>query len=211
MFADSCGFDDYVNYALDVPMYFIVRDGTWIDMTDYSFRRFWEQGHDAHRATLDDWNAHLTTLFPEFRLKGYIEVRSMDSQAPEHMLAAPALIKGIFYEADCLLGAWDLVKRWSWSERLEILHEVQRQALHARIRRIEVRELARELIDIAVAGLEREPHDEDGETEAIYLQRVQEMVRHGTCPAELLIDKWNGVWDREVVRLVEGSSYRIAA
>jgi glutamate--cysteine ligase len=212
VFADSCGFDDYVNYALDVPMYFIVRDGAWIDMTDYTFRRFWDQGCDGHRPTLDDWNAHLTTLFPEFRLKGYIEARSMDSQAPEHMLAAPALIKGVFYDADCLLGAWDLVKRWSWSERLELLHDVQRQALHARIRRIEVRELAREVIDIAVAGLEREPqHDEDGETEAIYLQRVQDLVRRGTCPAELLIDKWNGVWDREVVRLVEGSSYRIAA
>src|SRR5262249_12304092 len=78
VFKPHCGFSDYVEYALDVPMYFIVRDDRWVDMTAFTFRRFWTEGYQGERATLSDWNAHLTTLFPETRLKGYIEVRSID-------------------------------------------------------------------------------------------------------------------------------------
>jgi glutamate--cysteine ligase len=212
VFRDSCGFTDYVDYALDVPMYFIVRDGEWMDMTAFTFRRFWQEGCRGYRATLDDWNAHLTTLFPEFRMKAFIEARSMDSQAPEHMLAAPALIKGVFYNADCLAAAWDLVKRWSWEERLELQAAVNRQALRARIRRIELRDLAVDLLEIATAGLEREPQlDSKGDTEACYVERLRELVRRGLCPADLLIEKWNGVWDRDVRRLIEGASYSAAA
>lgn len=212
VFRESCGFSDYAEYALDVPMYFIVRDGRWTDMTAFTFRRFWEEGFQGERATLADWNAHLTTLFPEFRLKGYIEVRSIDSQAPELMLAAPALIKGIFYEEDCLAAAWDLVKRWTWDERLELYHAVHRQALRARIRGIEIKALGRELVDIAEAGLERQGQcDASGQSEAVYLERLRDLVRHGRCPAELLIEKWDGVWNHQVARLVDGSAYRSAA
>ena len=82
----------------------------WYDMTALTFRQFWTDGYRGLRATMADWSAHLTTLFPEVRLKGYIELRSADSQAPELMLAVPALVKGIFYEADCLQATWDLVK-----------------------------------------------------------------------------------------------------
>jgi len=212
VFHPSCGFADYVEYALDVPMYFIVRGEQWTDMTAYTFRRFWQEGHQGERATLGDWNAHLTTLFPEFRLKGYIEARSIDSQHPDLMLAVPALIKGIFYEDDCLAAAWDLVKAWKWEERLEFYHAVHRQALRARVRGIEARELAKELVEIAEAGLNRQRQlDAAGETEARYLERLRDEVRRGRCPADLLIEKWNGIWDREVARLVDGSSYRIAA
>ena len=208
VFRESCGFSDYVEYALDVPMYFIVRDGRWIDMTAFTFRRFWTEGYQGERATLADWNAHLTTLFPEVRLKGYIEMRSIDSQAPELMLAAPAVVKGLFYEDDCLWAAWDLVKRWSWEDRVNLYHAVHRRALKARMRGIEVGELARELIDIATAGLDRQRHGEP-ESEAIYLERLRELVRRGRCPADIVIEKWNGPWDREVKRLVEGTAYRL--
>jgi glutamate--cysteine ligase len=211
VFEPSCAFTDYVEYALDVPMYFIVRDGHWVDMTAFTFRRFWNEGYGSARATMEDWNAHLTTLFPESRMKRYIEVRSIDSQAPELMLAAPALIKGLFYDADCLQAAWDLVKRWKWEERVELYHAVYREALRARVHGIEVRELARELIDIAETGLNRQRSDGPEESEAMYLERLRDMVRRGHCPADILIEKWDGVWDREVGRLVEGSSYRLAA
>jgi glutamate--cysteine ligase len=212
VFRDSCSFADYVEYALDVPMYFIVRGDRWIDMTALTFRRFWTEGYDGERATLADWNAHLTTLFPEFRLKGYIEARSIDSQPPELMLAAPALIKGIFYDDDCLGAAWDMVKRWGWEERLTAWHAVHREALRARIRGIAVRELARELLDIAEAGLQRQHQlNARGEHEGVYLERIRDLVRRGRCPADLVIEKWNGAWDRDVGRLVEGSAYRIAA
>ena len=212
LFRDSAGFDDYVEYALDVPMYFIVRDGRWYDMTAHTFRAFWQNGHQGHRATMEDWNNHHTTLLPEARLKGYIEIRSADSQPPEVMLAVPALVKGIFYEEDCLLAAWDLVKRWSYEERLELQAEVHRAALKARIRRVPLRDLARELLEIATTGLERQRVlDARGEDESLYLERLEEQVERGLCPADIIVQKWRGEWDQKVARMVEGSSYRIAA
>lgn len=208
VFSASAGFADYVEYALDVPMYFIVRGQQWIDMTHMTFRQFWQRGYAGERATLADWNWHLTTLFPEARMKRYIEIRSVDSQPPELMLAVPALIKGVFYDADALLAAWDLVKRWRWEERWQLYHEAHRVALHAKIRGLELRELARELVDIAEYGLDRQrPAGED--SEAMYLEQVRDWVRRGICPAERVIDKWKGPWDRRPERLVASLAYRV--
>lgn len=213
VFRPSAGFEDYVEYALDVPMYFIVRDGAWVDMTAYTFRRFWREGCRGQRATMADWHAHLTTLFPEVRLKaGYLELRSVDSQGPELMLALPALAKGVFYETDCLLAAWDLVKGWSWDERLELYHAVHRQALHARLRRIQLAELARELVAIAIEGLRRQTvRNAGGDDESIYLDQLERLVRRGRCPADAIIEKWTGEWGGEPARLVDGTAYRVAA
>jgi len=212
VFNERFGFSDYVDYALDVPMYFLVRDGRWTDMTALTFRRFWTEGFQGERATLADWDAHLTTLFPEFRLKRYIEARSIDSQPPELMLAAPAIVKGIFYTDDCLSATWDIVKRWSWEQRQALYHAVHRQALRARIGGIEVRELARELVDIAEAGLQQQAQlNAAGESEALYLEQLRDQVRRGRCPADFVIDRWNGNWDHDVTRLVAGAAYRLAA
>jgi glutamate--cysteine ligase len=212
VFRPAAGFEDYVDYALDVPMYFIVRDGEWFDMTALTFRQFWTDGYRAHRATMADWNAHLTTLFPEVRLKGYIELRAADSQSPELMLAVPALAKGVFYDADCLQATWDLVKGWSWEERLALYHAVHRQALQARIRRLQLSEIARELLAIAVEGLHRQHAlNAGGQDESIYLERLEHLVRHGRCPADAIIEKWIGEWGQDIGRLIAGSSYRIAA
>jgi len=210
VFRATAGFADYVDYALDVPMYFIVRGDRWTDMTAYTFRRFWEEGCAGERATLEDWNAHLTTLFPEARLKRYLEIRSIDSQPPELMLAAPAMAKGLFYDAECLDAAWDLVKGWTWEERLELYQAAPRAALRARVRGVEVREYAWELLRIAEVGLDRQ-RPADGESEAMYLERLRDLVRSGRCPADLLVEKWTGSWDRNVARLVEGTTYHAAA
>ena len=212
VFRPEASFEHYTEYALDVPMYFIVRGGTWYDMTSLTFRQFLENGHQGHRATMTDWNSHLTTLFPETRLKGYIEIRSADSQSPELMLALPALVKGIFYEPDCLLAAWDLVKRWTYEERLELWNVAHRAALQGRVRRIAIGELAEELLSIATAGLERQRDlNAQGEDESVYLERLEDLVKRRRCPADRVIEKWIGEWKQEVGRLVEGSSYRIAA
>jgi glutamate--cysteine ligase len=212
VFRPTAGFEDYVDYALDVPMYFIVRGSQWFDMTALTFREYWRDGYRGQRATMADWSAHLTTLFPEVRLKGYIELRAADSQAPELMLAVPALAKGVFYDADCLLAAWDLVKAWSWEERLALYHAVHRQALQARIRRVRLFEIARELVDIAVEGLHRQRAlNARGEDESIYLERLQHQVARGRCPADTTIEKWIGEWGQDIARLIAGSSYRIAA
>ncbi|MBX3028376.1 glutamate--cysteine ligase [bacterium] len=212
VFDAAAGFEHYVEWALDVPMYFIVRDGAWIDMTAHTFRDFLAHGVAGHRATMADWSVHLTTLFPEARMKGYIELRAADSQAPELMLALPALAKGILYEPDCLQAAWDLVKSWSWDERLELWHAVHAQALQARIRRIGLAEIARELVAIAVEGLRRQRQlDAAGRDESIYLERLARMVARGRCPADAIVEQWIGAWNGDVQRLIEGSSYRIAA
>jgi glutamate--cysteine ligase len=212
VFGPDAGFEDYVDYALDVPMYFIVRDGEWFDMTSQTFRDFLKSGHRGHRATMADWSSHLTTLFPEVRLKSYIELRSADSQSPELMLAVPALAKGIFYESDCLLAAWDLVKRWTWDERMELYHAAHREALGARLHRTSLADLARELLDIATVGLQRQRAlNARGEDESVYLRNLGELVRRGVCPAEIIVGKWSGEWDHEIARLIEASSYRTAA
>ena len=212
VFSEQVGFSDYVEYALDVPMYFIVRDGSWIDMTAFTFRRFWEQGYQGHRPTTDDWNAHLTTLFPEFRMKRFIEVRSCDSQPQESMLAVPALIKGIFYQNDCLEAAWDLVKRWNWNERMEAHHEAPRHALETRVRSHTFRDLAKELLDIASEGLARAPQiDANGNDEAIYLAPIQKLVEQGKCPADVFVESWSTHWGGDLAHLLAGSGYRYPA
>ena len=109
-FAPEASFAHYVEYALDVPMYFIIRHHEYIEMTAMTFRQYLAHGHNGERATLADWSDHLTTLFPETRIKRYIEIRSVDSQPPELMPALSALTKGVFYDSDCLAAAWDLVK-----------------------------------------------------------------------------------------------------
>lgn len=210
VFNPHAGLDDYVEYALDVPMYFIIRQGDYVDMTGTTFRRFLARGHGSEHATLEDWALHLTTLFPEVRLKRYLEVRSADSQPPEMMLALPALMKGILYEADSLDAAWDLVRRWSWEERVEIYHAAHRDGLRAKVRGILLAELARELIAIATSGLERQHHtNARGESESIYLERLEDLVRHGKSQGRLLAERWEGEWHRDVARLIAHTTYRL--
>jgi len=202
-------FAHYVEYALDVPMYLIIRGGDWIEMTAYTFRRFMQEGHRGAHATLADWNLHLTTLFPEVRLKGYIELRSCDSQEPEMALALPALAKGIFYDDDALGAAWDLVKGWSWEDRLMLQRDVPKGAFAVRVARMPLSELARELVRIAEYGLNRaRVLDEAGRDESVYLERLADGVRKGRCPADVVRAKWTGEWNRDARALVEGTMYR---
>lgn len=208
-FSPEAGIEDYVDYALDVPMYFIIRDGNYVEM-HRTFRQFLAEGWGAERATLEDWALHLTTLFPEVRLKRYLEVRSADSQPPEMMLALSALLKGILYESDSLQGAWDLIRSWTWQERLEIYRDAHRQGLHARIRRIALAELARELVEIGASGLRRQARlNEQGEDERIYLHRLEELVRHGKSLGRIVAELWDGPWNRDINRLIAHTEYRL--
>src|SRR5438132_3498839 len=209
-FREGATFADYVDWALDVPLYFILRDGTYLTtVTGTPFRRFLAEGAAGERATLDDWNLHLTTLFPEVRLKGYIEFRSADSQPPDRMLALPALVEGVFYEADFLGAANDLVKRWSYDETDALWRQVHREAPLARFRRVRVLELARELYAIAEEGLRRQHElDPAGRDERIYLERMGEQLAMGRSPARVIAEKWNGEWDRRVERLIAFAEYR---
>jgi len=211
VFRDDTGFEDYTEYALDVPMYFIIRDHEYLDLTrpaEVTFRQFLQHGFSGQRATTDDWVNHLTTVFTEVRLKRYIEVRTADSQPPALMLALPALLKGVLYTDDCLDGAWDLVKRWSFAQRLALNHAAHKMGLEARADRVRLRDLCVELLAIAAAGLERQGAlNERGEDETIYLWRLMDQIRSGYTQAALTIERWKGRWNYDVKRLVEGCSY----
>jgi glutamate--cysteine ligase len=209
-FFPDVSFAHYVEYALDVPMYFIVRGGEYIDMTGLTFRQFLQHGYQGHRATIEDWSDHLTTLFPETRIKRYIEVRSADSQPPELMPALPALVKGVFYDSDCLQAAWDLVKGWSWDERMEIYLASHRDALAARIRRYALLELAKELFQIAWEGLRRQAVlNAHGNDETIYLDPLKTLLSEGKCPADVLIEKWEGELEHDIKKLIAYTAYKL--
>jgi len=209
-FAPDVSFVHYVEYALDVPMYFIIRNKDYIDMTHMTFRQYLARGHNGQLATLEDWSDHLTTLFPETRIKRYIEVRSADSQPPELMPALSALIKGVFYDADCLQAAWDLVKGWTWDERMQVYLDSHRSALEARVRRYALLDLARELLQIGWEGLRRQRAlNVQGDDETIYLSPLKTLLNQGKCPADILIEKWEGELAHDVKKLIAYSAYEL--
>jgi glutamate--cysteine ligase len=209
-FLPDVSFAHYVEYALDVPMYFIVRRGEYIDMTGLTFRQFLQHGYQGQRATIEDWSDHLTTLFPETRIKRYIEVRSADSQPPQLMPALPALVKGVFYDSDCLQAAWDLVKGWSWDERMEIYLASHHDALAARIKRYTLLDLAKELFEIAWEGLRRQAVlNAQGNDETIYLSPLKTLLSEGKCPADVLIEKWEGELQQDIKKLIDYAAYRL--
>jgi glutamate--cysteine ligase len=209
-FAPEVSFAHYVEYALDVPMYFIVRNKNYIDMTAVTFRQFLTSGYNGERATIEDWNDHLTTLFPETRIKRYLEIRSVDSQPPDLMPALSALIKGAFYDNDCLQAAWDLVKGWSWDERMQVYLDSHRDALAARIRRYSLVDLAKELVGIAWEGLRRQHQVNDvGDDETIYLKPLKDLLSQGKCPADILLEKWEGELHHDIKRLIAYSAYKL--
>jgi len=209
-FSPDVSFRHYMEYALDVPMYFIIRNHDYIDMTSVTFRQFLKHGHHGERATVEDWNDHLTTLFPETRIKRYLEVRCADSQPPELMPALSAVIKGVFYEADCLQAAWDLVKGWSWDERMQVYLDSHHDALSARIRRYSLLDLAKELFQIAWEGLKRQKAlNEQRQDETIYLDPLKTLLFQGRCPADVLIEKWEGELEHNIEKLIAYSAYKL--
>lgn len=215
VFRDDACFEDYAEYALDVPMYFLERDHRYFNLTvppGITFRQFMERGWGKARATIEDWTNHLTTIFTEVRLKKYVEVRTADSQPPALMLTLPALFKGILYDDDCILAAWDLVKRWSFGERLELTDAAHKIGLEARAGRIKLQDLALELLNIASIGLVRQHALNDhGDDESIYLLRMLDQVRQGHSQASFTIERWKGRWNYDIQRLVEGCSYEAEA
>ncbi|HEY7715468.1 MAG TPA: glutamate--cysteine ligase [Candidatus Binatia bacterium] len=209
-FAPDASFAHYVEYALDVPMYFIIRHHDYIDMTGITFRQYLQFGHNGERATMEDWADHLTTLFPETRIKRYIEIRSVDSQPPELMPALSALIKGVFYDRDCLMAAWDLVKGWSWDERMETYLDSHQNALAARFRRYTLLDLARELLQIGWEGLRRQHSlNKNGDDETIYLDPLKTLLFQGKCPADIVIEKWQGELDQDIKKLIAYTAYKL--
>ncbi|HJZ85080.1 MAG TPA: glutamate--cysteine ligase [Polyangia bacterium] len=177
-------FERYAEWALDVPMFFVYRD-SYVPAGGLTFRRFLREGFRGQRATLSDWELHLSTLFPEVRLKRYLEMRGADSGPVELVRALPALWRGLLYDRDACAAAWQLVADLSMDEREQLRRDVPRQALEARVRGRSVRELARELIAIAKAGAKRLLRHE-----ARLLAPLERIVEEGRVPADRVLDAY---------------------
>ncbi len=197
-FEDGFGYERYVDYALDVPMYFVHRDDHYYDVSGLSFRDFLDgklRGFEGQLPTRGDWMNHLTTIFPEARLKNYIEMRGADAGPWGRICALPALWVGLLYDQGALDAAWDLVKDWTDGERQQLRDDVPVQGFSAKLRGRTVLDLARDMVSIAETGLlARAQGDGAGADETIFLDAVKDAVARGKTPADDLLDLYHGRW-----------------
>jgi glutamate--cysteine ligase len=207
-FEPGFGYRDYAEWALDVPMFFVLREGRYQEAEGISFRRFMTHGLRELRPTLDDWARHLTTLFPEVRLKRFIEVRGADAVPPGLTCSLPALWKGLLYEPGAREAAYRLVAHTSHEEREAARADVARRGLAASFAGRRVIELARELASISREGLARIAHkgrrDPD---ETDFLDPIFAQLELGASPGQLVLDRWEGEWGRSLDRLIEYARY----
>jgi glutamate--cysteine ligase len=201
-FEPGMGFERWVDYALDVPMYFVKRGDDYIDVAGQSFRDLMRgtlPGLPGERATISDWANHLSTIFPEVRLKRYLEMRGSDGGPWRRLPALPAFWVGILYDDDCLAAAWDLVKEWTAEERQKLRDDVPRLGFKAAIRGVSMLDLARQCLTLAQAGLKRRARrDAQGRDETRYLEPLGDIVRRGVTPAEDMLERYRGEWGGSV-------------
>jgi glutamate--cysteine ligase len=207
VFEDGFGFERYVDYALDVPMYFVYRDGKYIDVSGRSFRDFLDRRiPEVKHITpmMSDWADHLTTIFPEARLKTFIEVRGADGGSWQSICGLPALWAGLFYDQTALDAAWDLVKDWTKEERAALRAAVPELAFHTPFRGTTVLELARQMLDIASQGLRnRDVRDSKGSNEEGFLRPLRETVDRGRTHAEELLARYRKDWEGDLTQLLD--------
>ncbi len=210
VFEDGFGYEAYVDYMLDVPMYFVFRDGKYIDAAGQSFRDFMKGELPAlpgEHPTEGDWQDHLSTAFPEVRLKSFLEMRGADGGPWGRICALPALWVGLLYDDTALGAAWDLVKDWSMEEREALRSAVPKLALDAPIpggRKL--RDIASEVLDIARSGLAaRARLDSSGSNETGFLRPLDDIVKSGVVPAQRLLSLYEGEWNGDVTRAYEES------
>ena len=202
VFEDGFGYERYVDYLLDVPMYFSFRNGAYVDLSGQSFRKFMDGRLDAlpgARPTLRDWSDHMTTAFPEVRLKKYLEMRGADGGPWNRLCALPAFWTGLLYDDAALDAAWDLVKDFSLAERHALRDGVPKQALKLPFRGETVRELALRALEIAAAGLQRRARiNNNGADERIFLAPLIEFAEANETPAERKLALFHGEWQGSV-------------
>lgn len=201
VFADGFGFDRYAEHALDVPMYFVIRDGKYINTAGESFRAFLDgklPQLPGERPHIKDWENHLSTLFPEVRLKQFLEMRGADMGDRDQVLALAAIWVGLLYDDEALDAALDLVSDWTDDERETLRNEVPRTALHTPFRGGTVAEIARMTVDLAADGLRRR-----GLGEGMFLAPFEQTLDLGKTPAERWLDKYHGEWGGDLSRIFD--------
>lgn len=210
-FEDGFGFERYVDYALDVPMYFVKRGDTYHDVAGQSFRDLLEgrlPGLPGVRATTSDWANHLSTIFPEVRLKRYLEMRGADVGSLPVITALSAFWVGLFYDRASLDAAWELVRGWNAAERQALRDAVPKAGFGASIAGRTVLDLAREVVALSRAGLARRARlDREGQDETIHLEPLEELLSVGKNQAEMLLDQYHGPWRGSVLPVFDTNAY----
>lgn len=201
VFAETFGYRDYAEWALDVPMYFVMRDGAYVDATDVTFRQFMDgalRGRVSHpEPTMGDWANHLSTLFPDVRLKRFLEMRGADGGPREMIVALPAFWTGLLYDPTALDAAEALTRDWSFAEVADLRARVPREGLRAPFRGAELIDTAREVVSIAREGLRRrDRRDEEGRDETMFLEPLERILAAGATQGDAWLrayrESWNG-------------------
>jgi glutamate--cysteine ligase len=211
VFRDGFGFEAYARYALDVPMYFVKRNGRYIDVAGRSFRDFMKgelPELPGEKPTLKDWADHTTTLFPEVRLKQYLEMRGADAGPWGRLCALPALWMGVLYDSAALAAAWDLCKDWEIADHERLRADVARLGLKAEVGGRTVQDVAKDMLAIAGEGLKRRKRLSGGLVdETGYLSELDEIAASGITPAERLLELYNGPWAGDASKVFEAFAY----
>ncbi|MEM6651076.1 MAG: glutamate--cysteine ligase [Pseudomonadota bacterium] len=212
VFEDGFGFERYVDYALDVPMYFVRRKGTYLDASGLSFRDFMSGNLPilpGERPAIDDFEDHLSTIFPEVRLKRFLEMRGSDSGPWSRLCAFSAFWTGLLYDGDALDAAWDLVKDWRDSDREALRQSVRTLGLKAPVPAGRtLQDLGKEVLNIARAGLKtRAKLSVSGDDETGFLQELDHTISSGLTPAETLLRKYHGAWKGDLREVFQDQAY----
>lgn len=210
-FEDGMGFERYVDYALDVPLYFVKRGEVYHDVAGSSFRDLLAgtlPQLPGERATMSDWANHLGTLFPEVRLKRYLEMRGADAGPTGKLAALSAFWVGLLYNNDTLDAAWDLVKDWSEAECQALRDSVSRQALKTPFRNESVRDIALRTLAIARQGLKaRNIEDWEGRNEEHFLDGLDDVVESGVTAADEMLARYHGEWGGKIDPIFDEKAY----
>jgi glutamate--cysteine ligase len=212
VFDDGFGYERYADYALDVPMYFVYRDGKYIDAAGQSFRDFLDGRLPAlpgEKPTESDWSDHLSTAFPEVRMKSFLEMRGADGGPWNRICALPALWVGLLYDQNALDAAWDVVKHWTMEERETLRNAVPKLGLNAPIHGGRtLGDIAGEIVDIAGAGLAaRARLNNAGDNESGFIDPLREIAASRVVPAERLLDRYHGEWGGDLSRIYDEMSF----
>jgi glutamate--cysteine ligase len=212
VFEDGFGYERYCDYMLDVPMYFVYRDGKYIDVAGRSFRDFLEgklAELPGEKPTVSDWVDHLSTAFPEVRLKSFLEMRGADAGRWGRICGLPAFWVGLLYDAEALDAAWRLVEHWTIEQREKLRRDVPKLALDALTPDGQtMREFAGQILELSALGLtNRARLNSAGDNEGGFLDPLREVVATGTTPADRLLDKFHNEWNGDVRRVYSELSF----
>ncbi len=211
MFEKGAGYEAYRDYALRVPMYFIKRGDTYHDVAGLSFMDFINgklKGFEGQHPTQKDWIDHLSTLFPEVRLKKYLEMRGSDAGQWRHLCAMPAFWVGILYDQTALNDAQELIKEWTVAQRQTLRDDVPRLGLAAKINGRSIQEIAIDALNISAQGLKRRAKfNGSGQDEQMFLAQVQNWVIEGITPAQRLLNLYNGAWNGDITKIYQEMAF----